>query len=182
MKHLIGIHGKARAGKDTAAKYLVSEHGFVRQAFADPLKRAGQAMFGLNEQETWDDSLKEVVIPYWGMSPREMFQKLGTEGGREVFGEDLWLKRWLKFYEEYKDLSNIVVPDVRFENEAELVRARGGIVIHLTTSRKSALKGNTTTHASEAGVEFKPGDYRLANDGTFAALYAKIDLILEQLA
>ena len=127
MFFLFGIHGKAGSGKDTVAKHLTDNYGFLRNAFADPLKRAAQQMFYLTQAETWEDSLKEVVIPYWGMSPRELFQKLGTEGGRNVFGEDVWLKRWLYHYRQFKDNTHYVVPDVRFENEATHVRSLGGV-------------------------------------------------------
>lgn len=176
--HLIGIHGKARSGKDTVAKYLVNEHGYVKSAFADPVKRAAAAMFGLSEEETFSDELKEVVIPYWGMSPRQMFQKVGTEGGRDVFGDDLWLRRWMKFYDEYHDVSSIVVSDLRFDNEADLIRERGGLVLHLTSNRPSALTTTAAAHASEAGIKFVPGDHRIHNDGSFQALYAKVDQLL----
>ena len=92
---LIGITGEARSGKDTIAKHLWAEYGFTRIAFADPLKLAAQQMFGLSHAQTWDDSLKEVVIPHWGMTPRKIFQLMGTEASKPVFGEDVWVKRWL---------------------------------------------------------------------------------------
>jgi hypothetical protein len=118
--HLIGITGKARAGKDTVAKYLVRNYGFVSSSFALPLKRAAKEMFGLSDDEAFGDELKEVPIPFWwGLSPRAMFQKLGTEGGRILFGDDIWLKRWERFYLQYRDSAHVVVSDVRFDNEAD---------------------------------------------------------------
>lgn len=180
--YLIGIHGKARAGKDTIAKRLCNEHGFLRQAFADPLKRAAQQMFGLTEAQTWDDDLKEVEIRYWGRSPRTLFQLLGTEGGRNVFGDDIWLRRWRLFYDEHIATSCIVVPDVRFENEADLIRGLGGLLLHVEGRRDVTLKGATAGHASEAGVTFQPGrDVRLANDGTIKELNAKVDQLVNTL-
>lgn len=177
--HLIGIHGKARTGKDTCAGHLVKEHGFIRQAFADPLKRAAQQMFGLTDDQTWQDSLKEEVIPYWGISPREMFQKLGTEAGREVFGNDLWLKRWMKFYDEFGASAHIVVPDVRFDNEANLIRSLGGTILLLSSEREGGLEAKAKTHASEGGISRKPGDIPVVNNSTRQALYARIDQIID---
>ena len=179
---LLGIHGKARAGKDTVAKYLVESHGFMRNAFADPLKRAAQHMFCLTDAQTWDDDLKEVVIPFWGKSPRQLFQLLGTEGGRQVFGEDLWLKRWRYHYDQYSPHVNYVTPDVRFDNEADLIRALGGTVIHVVSARGlTGLAENTKTHASEAGVKFHESDVILPNNGTFKTLYDGIDAVIQEL-
>lgn len=178
--YLIGIHGKARAGKDTLADYLVRQHGFIKQAFATPLKQAGKAMFGLSDEQVFGDELKEVIDPYWGMTPRTMLQKLGTEGGRQVFGEDMWLKRWQKFYLDYSNKSHIVVPDVRFDNEAQLVRSLGGVVIHLhNPNLVSKLDATERAHPSEAGIKFKVGDVNVTNDGNFAQLYAKMSQLME---
>lgn len=176
--HLIGIHGPAEVGKDSVGRYLCREHGYIRQAFADPVKRTAQQMFRLTDDETWKDELKQQVNEFWGITHREMFQKVGTEAGREIFGEDLWIRNWLKFYEEHKDVTNIVVTDVRFDNEADIIRELGGVVWHVSSSRPTALSRQAQQHASEKGIKFKPGDFRVANDSSFAALYAKIDQLL----
>lgn len=172
---LYGIAGKARVGKDTVATYLMQHYGFIRSAFADPLKRAAQQMFGLSDEETWSEALKEVVIPYWGLSPRQMFQKLGTECGRQVFFDDIWLRRWKRFYNEFGDKCHIVVTDVRFENEAAMIREMGGSIVHVTSTRLSTLANAAQGHASEAGVPRVEGDFHLANDGTHQMLHEKLD-------
>ena len=176
---LNGIHGKARTGKDTAARYLVENHGFLRRAFADPLKLAAQQMFGLSEDETWSEEIKDVVIPYWGRSPRNLFQLLGTEGGRNVFGEDLWTQVWGKFYMEHREHMHIVVPDVRFDNEADLIRSLVGQIIILTSNRATTLSNTAQKHASEAGIKPSSEDIPLDNSKTYQALYARLDQIID---
>ena len=173
---LIGITGKARSGKDSIAKYLWAQYGFSRFAFADAVKLAAQAKFGLSDRQTWDDELKEVVIPFWGMAPREMFQKEGTEAGRDVFGYDLWLKRWLITYNLLGDTEDIVVPDVRFDNEADLIRSRGGIIIEVRRD-VAGLTGAAGAHVSEGGLS-APADFVIHNNGTLEELYAAVDTIL----
>jgi hypothetical protein len=175
--HLIGLHGRARVGKDTVADYLAKQYGFLKSSFAGPLKRAAKEMFGLSDAEMMD-GVKEDVIPYWGYSPRQMFQLLGTEGGRMVFGDDLWLKRWKKFVLDFGATSHIVVTDVRFENEAALIRELGGTLIHVTSIRASTLTTTAKAHASEAGVKFLPGDILLDNSSSFPPLYREIDGIM----
>jgi hypothetical protein len=76
---VIGLAAKARSGKDTGAAMLLENDGAVAYALADPLKRGCQALFCLSDEQTWSDELKEQKIPQWGMSPREMFQQVGTE-------------------------------------------------------------------------------------------------------
>lgn len=56
---LIGFAGKAKAGKDTCADYLVAQYGFVKVALADPLKRFAMNVFSFTEAQLWGDTLKE---------------------------------------------------------------------------------------------------------------------------
>lgn len=178
MRKIIGIAGKARSGKDTIANYLWREYGFTRLAFADPVKLAAQQMFGLSHDQTWEDSYKEVEIPFWGMSPRRMFQLLGTEAGRNVFGHDLWIKR-LAYSMSILPADDIVVPDVRFNDEADFIRSQGGLVVHLERPDGKAIEH--ASHASEAGVERKAEDWTLFNQGTLGDLYSGVDQLMTHL-
>lgn len=177
---LIGITGEARSGKDTIAKHLWAEYGFTRIAFADPLKLAAQQMFGLSHAQTWDDSLKEVVIPHWGMTPRKIFQLMGTEASKPVFGEDVWVKRWLMSYNVLKDTDDIVIPDLRFDIEADALRKLGGVIVEVRRDA-AGLTGEAAKHKSEAGISTPP-DFVISNNGTFDELYAAVDLMLERIA
>lgn len=175
---LIGITGKAQSGKDSIAKHLWSQHGFTRIALADPLKLAAQQMFALSRDQTWADEVKEDVIPYWGLSPRQIFQLLGTEAAKNAFGPDIWVKRWARSYNILADTDNVVVPDVRFDVEAEYLRSRGGVIIEV--KRGTGLNGSTGSHASELGLSTLP-DFSLSNEGSFDELFASIDKIMEGL-
>ena len=177
MKKLIGIAAKARSGKDTVASYLWERHAFTRIAFADPVKMAAQAMFGLSAEATWSDDMKETVIPYWGMSPRQLFQLVGTECVKPFFGNDIWIKRFMLTYGVVAETDDVVIPDVRFELEAEFIRAKGGRIIHLI--RGDAKPVNA--HVSEAGVAFVEGDIVPYNNGTLEELYSMVDTLIEAL-
>lgn len=168
---LIGLTGKARSGKDTVAKILWTNLGFTRLAFADPVKLAAQKMFGLTEQQTWSDELKEVVIPHWNMTPRQMFQRLGTEAGRDVFGPDLWIKRLAISYSLLCHTDDIVISDVRFDEEAESIRKAGGVIIQVV--RGDGLSGEEAGHRSEQGLSLPP-DYIIFNDDSLEVLAANV--------
>lgn len=176
---LIGITGKARAGKDTLAELLYEHHGFTRIAFADPVKLAAQQIFGLSVDQTWDATLKEVVIPYWDLTPRQMFQKLGTDATHPVFGPDVWMKRWFLGYDMLKDSDDIVVPDCRYDLEAAGVRNLGGVIVRVVRSSEG-LSGDEAAHVSESGLSLAV-DYTIINDGTIDDLRKSVADLIEML-
>ena len=80
---LIGIHGHAGVGKDTVADYLGRYQNVYKEAFADPLKRACAAAFGVPLEWFYDRELKEQKL-FWGVTPRQTAQFVGTEMFRET--------------------------------------------------------------------------------------------------
>ena len=81
-------------------------------------------------------------------SPREFLQKLGTEFGREQLGENIWVDMLISSLDKEK---SYIIPDVRFDNEAEAIRKAGGKVIKVI--RPSLEEGPVEdNHSSEAGV------------------------------
>lgn len=177
-KKLIGLAGKARAGKDTVADYLWEKEGAIKIAFADALRSAACSIFGLGQCNFTDRELKEAEVKYWGMTPRRMLQLLGTEATKPVFGADIWLKRWFLSYSAVRDTDHVVVPDVRFDVEAEAIRHLGGTIVHIVRPG-AGLSGATGEHASEAGIEFRYGDMYLSNRGSVEELHRKVDELWE---
>ena len=123
---IIGLSGKARSGKDTAAGMLKTAFNAKTVAFADPIRDAMRVLFDFNE-EHFNGSLKEVVVPWIGKSPRQLMQTLGTEWGRNIVNNDIWRILAARKIEQITDsFDHAVVTDVRFENEAEMIRSMGG--------------------------------------------------------
>jgi hypothetical protein len=175
---LIGITGKAGVGKDTVADELWRKHAFTRIAFADPMKRAAQEMFGLTDAETWSRVLKEVVIPYWGLSPRRIFQLIGTDAMQPTFGKDVWVKRWQLSYNLVKDSDHVIVPDVRFDHEAKMIRSMGGYVVKVEREFQSSLDNQAQAHISEAGVSYDLIDATIKNEGSIPDLHKEVMYVL----
>lgn len=161
---IIGLCGKARVGKDSAADVICRELGFSRYAFAKPFKDMLAVAFGLNADQL-SGSLKEEVIPDIGKSPRELQQTLGSEWGRYLVHEDVWLILAKRYVERCKDLGvrGLVITDVRFENEANFVRELGGNIWHI----EREIKGTESNHASELGVHIQDEDEVIINSGSF---------------
>lgn len=175
---LIGVTGKARSGKDTVATILVEEHGFVRTAFADPLKQAAAILFDWPPELAFSDSIKEHLSPFWNMTGREIMQKFGTEAMRGTFGEDFWVKRWVTEYARLSPKHSIVVSDVRTDTEANAIRDLGGIIVHLRRD-SAGLAGAEGLHSSEAGIKFdKASDIWVDNNGTVADLVDEVHRLI----
>lgn len=181
---IIGLTGLAGSGKDTVAYIMESRHNFSKRAFADNLKSAASKIFDLPLIAFYQQDLKEVVDPYWSMSPREMLQKLGTEACRNVFGENIWIDSMMKaLSSERLSTRHIVITDVRFDNEAEAIRKLGGVILHIRSNRKSSLSEAAQLHTSEAGVSWGLlTDYSLYNTGTLEELPAQVAFVINQLS
>jgi hypothetical protein len=172
---IIGLSGHAGAGKDAAAKTLVQLYGFQRLAFADALKQAAKAIFTLSDAQV-HGSEKEVFDPFWGMTPRAILQRLGTECLRQGFADDVWIKALFRQVEPHE---NYVITDVRFPNEADEVRRWGGYVVRI---ERPGAKGERMLHASETALEGYKFDAVIMNDGTLGELGLKVHSLVGSLA
>lgn len=166
---LIGIHGKARAGKDTFANFLVENHGFTKMAFADPIKWAVASAFGIPLGEVYSDEFKTTVHPTWNLTGRQILQQFGTEAMRDTFGRHFWVRRWMMDYSKLRTVSSVVVSDVREEHEAEVMRELGGLIVHLRRD-SAGLGGVEGNHSSEAGIKVEERDIVIHNNDTLQRL------------
>lgn len=191
---IIGLLGFIGSGKGTAADILVEKHGFHKISFADSVKDAVSVIFGwprhLLEGDT-DESRKfrECPDPYWSekfgrsFTPREALQKMGTEAGRDVFDQNLWIYSIEKKVQSH---DNVVIPDVRFPNEIKFIRDLGGHIVrvkrgndpewyndafcqnmgHIPTAKNVMEKYWPNIHYSEWAWIGTNLDYLLHNEGT----------------
>jgi len=136
---VVGIAGKKRSGKDTVAQMLMScaERAGIptaRRAFADALKEecarmiAAEPGFGQPELEVLyrmhTDSTKEKY--------RLLLQWWGTEFKRGMVSNTYWLDKMQAWLSSTGGSYNLVViPDVRFPNEVEMVKQLGGVIINV---------------------------------------------------
>jgi len=169
---IIGITGRARSGKDTIANYLVHAHGFVRIAFADELKRMVNGLFGWEEKHGWG-SLKDVVDPKFGFTPRRAYQLFGTDFIRAL-NKDFWLHT-LERKGVVKD-PRVVIPDVRYPNEAGWCRIHGV----MWGVKRDESDARRVDHTSEAFVTtiLKKCSVVFENNGSIDDLSSKIDQYL----
>ncbi len=169
-QRIVGLGFRAKSGKDATADALVREFGVVKMAFADPLKTCAKTIFGWTDAHVYGD-LKEVVDPYWGFTPRWALQKLGTEGVRDVIGKDTWVKSARRRIENTLSapgVAGVVFTDVRFPEEAALVKDLGGEVWHVYRASLGPLA--LDAHESEVAMLKYPWDRVIENDGSLRDL------------
>jgi len=186
---VIGIAGRKWAGKDTAGSRLISDHGFVRIAFADALKEACMSIFGLSYDQVYGD-LKEVEDEYWKYAPREILQKVGTELFRDAIsqtnvlpkiGQDIWIRAVHRKILNLKQAGHtkFVITDVRFENELNFIRdlkTPECYAYSIKVVRPSIMPDiDTVSHSSEDMVDALKCDYEILNDGTIEDLHRMVD-------
>lgn len=163
MKDWIGLVGYAQTGKDTAAEAL-AELGYVRVAFADGLRRA---LYNLNPLVQSGDEvvyLRHLVDACgWDRAKtecedvRELLQRMGTEAGRDIHGEDCWVDLGIREAEKH---DKVVFTDVRFPNEAAAVRRWGGGLIRIERPGT----GPVNSHVSDQGLAQIACDETWTND------------------
>ena len=178
---LIGIVGKKYSGKDTAADYLVANHNFTKMAFADPVKKVAKELFNFNDEQLYGN-LKEATDERWGISPREVFQKIGTDFAQfgiytyfpnmKNIGRKLWVER---LFAEYDPKSDTVISDVRFKHEIERITKENGIIIKII--RDNSYIDN---HISENEIEDEKCKI-FYNNGTKDELYNSIKQFINEL-
>lgn len=162
---VIGLCGEAGSGKSSVAQYLIDRYGAVRYSLAAPLKEMVKAALDLTDEQVYGtQAQKEAPDPrYGGKSARWFLQRIGTEGVRNTWGADFWIKLTLgeggRIWRDAPALA--VVDDVRFENEAAAIREwKFGRVWRLDCPQRES--SADAGHASEAGVRDISPDYIIA--------------------
>jgi dephospho-CoA kinase len=164
---IIGLSGYAQSGKDEVAKILVSEYGFTRVAFADKIR---ELLYEMNpdfrdtllqqavDRLGWDEVKKDQAV-------RRMMQNLGV-GARKMFGDGFWVAQVFNGYDW--DIPTVVT-DVRFQNEAELLKKWTPDDTQIWRVKRPGVEA-VNGHISEHDLDDYKFDQILKNEGTLEDL------------
>ncbi len=162
---VIGFSGKAGSGKNEAARAL----RLPTFAFAWTLKETANTLFN------WPPGIeKDVVDPFWGVAPRDVYQWLGT-ATREKFVSYFWIKRL--FYElEHVDFPIVAITDVRYPDEVRAIEEKGGQVYRIERPGHSILTPKQALHSSETALDDWPwrDEQLIRNIGTLEEFHAEV--------
>lgn len=192
---VVGISGPARSGKDTVAQLLL-EAGYIKNSFAEPLKRGLMAMFGFTSVEVNEGSRDAPIAWLDGRTHvRHMLQTLGTQWGRDLLHEEVWVRQWARERDAHPSEDPVVISDVRYESEADAIRQAGGVILHLdrpslplaarnpafltpwkrfSRTLLRAVTGGWRRHSSENGVRARSGDLTISNAGSIDDLRRQV--------
>jgi len=102
---------------------------------------------------------------------RELLQYLGTDIGRDLIDENMWVDLAIKTRPELT-----IFTDVRFPNEIHIIRKAGGKILYIDRPQIS-LQDNL--HASESAIRADMCDRTISNKGTIEELHNNILNTLE---
>lgn len=186
---IIGITGNKQNGKDTLGNYLIEKHGYIRVAFADAIKDMLKPTFGFTDEQL-NGSLKEIIDPFWNVSPRKVLQYVGTELFRDNISNllpqvesNFWVfivKKKIFDILKINSQAKIVITDIRYQNELDLINE---IIIYLksgTTIRieRPFIKNDSVlNHSSEINIEKLNVQLTIINNSSIEHLQSCIDSI-----
>lgn len=160
---LIGLTGYKGSGKTTLAKVAQEEFGFVRMGFAGRLKDIICTLWPAFTYDQLYGEKKEEVVEEYGKSAREVMQVVGTDLLRG-YDPDVWVRYMRQGLEGCQawfgeHTSPLILDDLRFDNEAALVKELGGEVWKVV--RRGDLLSDS--HVSEQGVKEQMVDMLVLN-------------------
>jgi dephospho-CoA kinase len=177
---IIGLTGYAQSGKDTVANILVEKYGYERLAFADPIRDILYDLNPMVDSIAGRPVLLQELVDKLGwdkakLDPRvrQYLQNLGV-GARNHLGEDVWVINALRKMSQ----ENIVITDVRFENEAEVIHMLEGQVWRIKRPGVEAVN----EHISESQMDGYKVDQIFVNSGTIEDLEMTISVRMQSVS
>jgi len=191
---IISLSGKIGSGKDTVAEIInqiTPYHNWETKKFAGKLKVIAEILTGIPKIHFEDQEFKKRDMgPEWGMTYRELLQKLGTDALRNGLHENVWVNSLFADYQantvtvgtsefditEKDELPNWIITDCRFPNELNAIKERNGITIKVV--RDNAV---VSDHPSETALDtYTNWSYVIDNNGSIEDLKAKVSEILDK--
>lgn len=183
MRKLIGISGKIGSGKSTLAEYL-SEIIWndlcidsMVVSIGDAVKEECAAVFGFPVKYAYTQAGKNTFIPVPAqgkhMTIRKILQWWGTDIMRTLVDEDYWIK----VLDQRLGDGVIIIDDIRFPNEADYIKSKGGYLIRLDTTYTETSE-KLAYHLSETALDDYQGfDLRLSPEyGALGKVAHELDL------
>ena len=166
----------------------VSEFTYANKKYSEKLKYMVCFLLGCDRSDLEDREFKEKELgEEWdGLTPRKLLQLLGTEAGRHIIHPNIWVNALFADYvcddcgqqecptdEEdtgqmiHRSFPDWIITDVRFPNEAQAIKDRGGILIRINRPQylDNGLVIRKDEHLSETALDdYDEFDYVINND------------------
>ncbi len=171
---IIAFTGRKGHGKDSAALTILEIRWsdsalkvWTRVNFADLVKETCMRVFDLTAEEVYDPLVKEITLrKYPFETPRSIMQRVGTELFRSEWPE-VWTEAWER---EASQHSHVVVTDLRFLNEYNIIKRHWGAVVRI---HRPGID-DSDVHQSETEMDSFDADVTIINDGSLEDLERKV--------
>lgn len=182
---IVGITGKIGSGKSTCANHLVKK-GYTEYSMSTPLKEIGK-IFGFSDRQLYGTQEQKLQIhPHWGISSRTFLQKTGTELFRDAMPKiipDMKIERtiWVDLFKlKYKKEPKLyVISDIRFLDEAAMIKELDGIIIRTIRDNKVSSESKVEhNHRSEMEMDQIEADYVIDNSLDMEESFQTLDILL----
>jgi len=152
---------QSRVGKDEACTYLRKKIGGAIIRFSQPL------------YDIVDISINELTPEKKGQKYPILLQSLG-DYFRNWIGKDFFVN--IVSNKIFKQNGNVFISDVRYENEAEMLKSLGFTLVHIVRHGREIDRNQN--HSSETELKDYRFDYEIVNDGSLEELYRKLDFLV----
>jgi Deoxynucleotide monophosphate kinase len=203
MVALAGLGGFAYSGKDTVADHLATEYGWIKTYMSKPLETA---LLRVNpwvdvRENNWEPGTYSSFASNFKADPmfmrysdlyemvgydpskkcldvRNYLQKLGTEVGRNMFGQNVWVDIGFAEVDRLnREGISVAITGMRFPNELFALRERGGMAIWVERPGY----GPVNSHASDNILSKDDFDVCIHNVGGLEDLYNAVRIVVEAL-
>jgi hypothetical protein len=191
---IIGLSGYAKSGKDTVAEIIreIQPEKWEIKKFSGKLKQIASILLGMPEHLFENQDFKSEMLGeewwknygdfYHQTTVRDFLQHLGTDAIRNGLHSNAWVNALMADYKPRKldqyNPSNWIVTDVRFPNEAEAIKDRGGIIIRIDRPGVEPVNA----HPSEVALDNWDFDYKIANVSDLPALKQTVEVLLNKIS
>ena len=131
---LIGICGKIGTGKNyittNVIEPILKEKRYIRMSFSDQIKVNLMTMSNISYDDLYIKKPKDI---------RKLLQKEGTEIGRDIFDEDIWvdyMNNWITVYKN-RGINIFICSDIRYKNEYDYIKKNNGYIIKINASERN---------------------------------------------
>ena len=182
MIRLIGLSGRRGSGKDTVAqliRQLQPERLWHIRSFGDSIKAVCAALTGEDVAPYYSQEGKAERVPTFGRTRGEMLQQVGS--ALRAWEPLVWVDA---FFAGLPPDAFVLVPDVRFANEADPIRARGGLMLRVEGDPLQQRGDGTRDddHPSETAMDdYAHFDATLTNTGSLDDLTQQVRELLKRL-
>ena len=144
--------------------------------FAWPVYQVAGILLNRNPDGIISDPTFKNKVQKWGLTGRELLQKIGTECFRDVISTEIWID---VMRERLKEAApGVIISDLRFVNEALFLREEYNATIFKVLGRSS---GVPTTHPSESAIDGLDCHDVIYNDGSYTQLAKNVAEICRNL-